>query len=307
MNPPLRFLVSLGGVLLALVGVAPSAPAEVVVAERSWSVGPPPADVPSERIRVPVNEAGWQIRHTNAGPLDVRLWTVTNPPITSLVYAVRGQIAYEQVEGEGYLELWNVFAPVREGLPEGRYFSRTLAESGELGKVRGTSGWRAFTLPFDRTGTSNAPTRLEINLHLAGPGVVRLGPLQLVGFPGSTGPGSAVASAGWWAPRTTGILGGIAGALFGTLGGVLGTLTRLGRARAFVLTTIRVSIGLGVALLLAGVFAITQRQPFHVWTTLLATGALLAGIFATNLRQTRRQFAAAELRRMTALDAAGGV
>ena len=89
-----------------------------------------------------------------------------------MLYAVSGEIKYENVSSDGYLEMWSVFPPAHSGLPEERYFSRTLGESGPSGKISGTSSWREFSLPFNRTGASNPPTRLELNIYLPGRGVV---------------------------------------------------------------------------------------------------------------------------------------
>ncbi len=292
--------------ILALLTMVPFLHAQRPSAERVWTPDRPRPDFPGEFLPDAGEGPAWQIRHTNSGPLEVRLWTVTNPSITNHFYAIRGRIAYDQVQGEGYLEMWNVFSPLREGLPEGRYFSRTKAESGELGSLRGTSGWRDFVLPFDRTGTSNGPIRLEVNLHLAGPGVVRLGPLRLMAFSGTPGPATAFGPRAWWTPRMTGILGGTAGAVLGILGGILGSLSARGRARSFVLTSTQWLMGLGVVLMVAGLLAVAQHQPPHVWTALLFTGLLVTGIFGTNYRSIRRQFAELELRRMTALDASSG-
>lgn len=278
---------------------------ERVLMQVDWNPATPREGQPGEVVREPDGRFVWRIQHTNAGPLEVRLWTGERPAITNLVYVVRGEVAYESVTGDGFLELWNVFPPTQAGLPEARYFSRTLAERGAMGLIRGTSGWREFELPFDRHGTSNAPTRLELNLHLAGPGTVRVGRVRLLEYPGLTSLGSAKTSGAWWSPRTTGWLGGVAGGVFGTLGGLLGTLAGLGRARSFVLGAVRACVGLGLLIVASGVVAIGARQPFYVWSTLLFTGALLASIFASNLKSLRARFDAGELRRMTALDAGG--
>jgi RNA polymerase sigma-70 factor (ECF subfamily) len=70
--------------------------------------------------------------------------------------------------------MWSYFPPIRPGVPEGQYFSRTLgaAGSGPMGQIAGTSSWRTYTLPFDRTGTSAPPSRLQFNIFLPGRGAV---------------------------------------------------------------------------------------------------------------------------------------
>jgi hypothetical protein len=120
-----------------------------------------------------------KIENTRDAPLGVFLFTIDNPPITAKGYALTGEIKYENVQGDGYLEMWNHFPPEK-------YFSRTLGPAGldPMSKITGTSNWRSFLLPFNRTGTTGAPARLEINILLPGRGVVFLGPMKLV-QPGS--------------------------------------------------------------------------------------------------------------------------
>jgi hypothetical protein len=113
-----------------------------------------------------------KIENTNDAPWQVNLLTIANPAIIAQRYALTGTIRYEGVQGDGYLEMWNCFAPEKPGLTETKYFSRTLGGNGPMGKISGTSGWRDFELPFDRTGAANPPKRLEVNLVLPGRGTV---------------------------------------------------------------------------------------------------------------------------------------
>lgn len=118
-----------------------------------------------------------KVENATDAPLQVSLLKIENPGIRSMHYAISGEIKYEGVQGSGYLEMWNVY-------PQGRFFSRTLGDpgSGPTAKISGTSGWREFLLPFDRTGSSNSPTALELNLFLPGRGTVFIGPLKLVQY-----------------------------------------------------------------------------------------------------------------------------
>jgi hypothetical protein len=84
--------------------------------------------------------------------MQATLLTITNPPISATVYAIIGKIKYESVEGDGFLEMWNYFPPAKPGSPGEKYFSRTLGDSGPMGKITGSSDWRVFKLPFDRAG-----------------------------------------------------------------------------------------------------------------------------------------------------------
>jgi hypothetical protein len=125
-----------------------------------------------------------KIENTNDAPLQLSLFKIEKPPIQSATYAVSGEIKYDNVQGTGYLEMQNFFLPSAPGLPEAPYFSRMLGEagSGPMGRISGTSSWRWFSLPFDRSGTTDSPTRLEINIFLPGRGTVYLAAPRLMQF-----------------------------------------------------------------------------------------------------------------------------
>src|SRR5207245_1908725 len=79
-------------------------------------------------------------------------------PVAGPGYVVAGQVRYEGVEGQGYLEMWTVF-------PDGqRFFSRTLAPRGPLAALPGESSWRRFELPCGLGGASQPPARAEVDL-----------------------------------------------------------------------------------------------------------------------------------------------
>ena len=159
-----------------------SAGADALLAEYDWSQLAAEGRLLSG---VPVKVDGrsvLKIENSNDFPLQLTLFKIEKPPITSMRYAVTGEIRYENVSGTGgYLEMWSFFPPLRAGLPEGQFFSRTLgaAGSGPMGQIIGTSGWRPFALPFDRTGTTKPPARLELKIFLPGRGVVFIGPPKL--------------------------------------------------------------------------------------------------------------------------------
>jgi len=232
--------------------------------------------------------AGLQLRA--AGPTSFHLVTIERPPITGPAYAVTGQVRYEGVEGQGYLEMWTVF-------PDGqRFFSRTLAPQGLLAALHGSSSWRRFELPFDLSSASQAPSRLEINLVLPGPGTVWLGPLHLSAAGGSA-PGL------WWSERAGMLVGTMLGSFLGVVGAIIGVLGGRGRARGLVLTLLVGMIAVGGGLVLVGAAAVASSQPRHVWYPLLAIGGVSAVIALVILPVMRRRFAADELRRIEALDA----
>lgn len=252
--------------------------------------------------RVPVDLDGrraLRLENTNPTPWTVNLARLPAPPLEPRPYALRGEIRYEGVAGDGFLELWNQFAPAEPGGMAARYFSRTLGLSGPMGRISGTSDWRPFEVPFDPTGAPGAPTELEFNLHLPGPGRVWIGPVTLVQYRGRL----AAAGSGWWPPQVTGGIGGAVGGTVGILAGIAGSLVSRGRARRFVMILFSVFIGLGIASLVGGVAAVVAGQPFHVTGTLFFIGVLLVAIIPTQLRVSSRRYAEWELRRMQAVDA----
>ncbi|MGZ4960948.1 MAG: hypothetical protein ACXWIU_15150 [Limisphaerales bacterium] len=239
-----------------------------------------------------------QIGSTDAG-LETGLLTITNPPITKKLYAITGQIKYENVSGDGYLEMWNYFPPEKAGMAERKFFSRTLAQYGEMKKIHGTSDWRDFILPFNSEGATGAPTRLEVNIVLPGKGNVYVGPLKLVVYEPSQL--SAIVRGGWndniW------IWIGIIGApLVGCFGALLGWLAKTGRARTFVIFGLRAIAVVGVLLIIAGFLALISRQPTAVWVPMLLFGLLLTSVFF-QLPTIQRRYEELELRRMNSIDA----
>jgi len=122
------------------------------------------------------------VRVTIDGSIALKMENVSNTPrltpilkldwpdISATKYTITGEVKYENVQGTGYLELWSHFAQA------GQYFTRTLdvPGSGPMAVISGSSGWRPFSLPFDRSGTTNAISKLEVNLYLPAKGVVYL-------------------------------------------------------------------------------------------------------------------------------------
>ena len=228
------------------------------------------------------------------GPATQQIAVVESPAIAGDHYAITGTVAYEGVEGEGYLEMWSQF-------PDGsRYFSRTLAPTGPLGRVSGSSAERSFALPFFLLPNSPRPVRLEVNVVLPAGGRVTVRGLRL-------GSGAAATSApgAWWSPETAGWIGGAAGGAVGTLGALIGTLCSLGRGRRLVLAGL-LALGVsGLALLAVGGVALALGQPYEVWYPLVLMGVLDPVLAFSLLPTARRRFEALELRRMQSLDARG--
>jgi hypothetical protein len=226
------------------------------------------------------------------GPGSTRIFSLDAPGVTGDSYAITGRVAYDDVAGDGYLEMWSDFA---EG---GRYFSRTLAASGPLAKLSGSSPERDFALPFFLTPDAPRPSRLEVNVVLPGAGHVVVSDLRFV--PDAS---AATVPGAWWSDRTGGLLGGAAGSAVGMLGALIGVLCSLGRGRRFVLAGL-LALGVsGLVLLAAGGLALAVRQPYGVWYPLVLLGGIDAVVAFSLLPTARRRYEELELRRMRALDA----
>ena len=234
-----------------------------------------------------------ELRATATGPTSFHLVTIDHPQIAGPRYVVSGEVRYQDVDGQGYLEMWTVF-------PDGqRYFSRTLAAQGPLAVLHGESSWRRFELPFDMSGTSQAPSRLEINLALPGRGAVWLGPMHLQRA--AAQPDAALG--GWWSARSGTLFGAMLGSLVGVVGAIIGVLGGRGKARRTVLALLVGMIAVGGCLVLVGAAAALSSQPRHVWYPLLVIGGASSLIGLVILPAMRRRFAADELRRIEAMDA----
>jgi hypothetical protein len=227
-----------------------------------------------------------------SGPGSQQVLVVEAPAVTGDSYAITGQVSYEGVAGDGYLEMWSVF-------PDGsRYFSRTLDVSGPLGKLSGTSPERAFALPFFLTPDGPRPARLEVNVVLPAAGRVVVSGLRFE--PDASAAGTKGA---WWSAQTGGWIGGVAGSVMGVIGAAIGTLASLGRGRRLVLAGL-VALGVsGLLLLTVGAVALALGQPYEVWYPLLLMGVIDSVVPFSLLPSVRRRFEELELRRMRSLDA----
>jgi hypothetical protein len=214
------------------------------------------------------------------------LVSVATPDLGRAGYEIAGQVRYANVEGRAYLEMWSIF-------PDGgRYFSRTLGESGPVAALAGTSDWRSFELPFSLDG-SPPPVRLEVSVVLPAAGSVTVGTLRLLRLDAARGESP---------DRLLGVLGGVAGTLIGVVGAILGWLVARRRARTAVLAIMTGLSALGILAIAAGVAAAIAGQPTSVVFVLLLFGVITASVFWVARRGARRAYADAELRRMRAMD-----
>jgi hypothetical protein len=237
-----------------------------------------------------------KVENHGAGAMSATVLNIVQPKITTDFYAITGEVRYDNVEGDGFLEMWSHFGETAA------YFSRTLGITGPMGKLTGSSDWRMFTLPFNAKGASSSPSKLVVNIYLPGNGSVFLRNLKLVQSTSFDGAATQT-GARWWSDQTVGIVGGVGGALIGCLAALIECLAARGKAQRFVLNAVRVLIGVGVASVLGGFAALALRQPHGVWYALLLLGVLVVVIFPFRLRRYQDRYRDIELRRMTSMDA----
>jgi hypothetical protein len=257
----------------------PAAAADEPVLEIDWSTTPPGSGT--------IVDGAAQV---TAGPEGgtFPLVSLAPPDLGTVGYAIKGQVRYTDVAGQGYLEMWST-------LVDGdRYFSRTLAADGAMAALTGSSGWRSFELPFFLQGAPS-PERLEINVVLPGEGTVAVGKLSLVRLEGAVG-------TGWTTDQLAGLLGGVLGATVGTIGALIGWLISRRRARALVLRAMTLLAGLGMVFVAAAAAVALSGGWSGITYVLLLTGIVMASVFGLGLPGARRAYADAELRRMRAMD-----
>jgi len=155
---------------LIVLNSARLAAADDILARYQWEGTPGAA---SGALLTEGKDQYLRITNTNSTCLRVQLLKIENPGISSQLYALSGEVRYQRVQGDGFLEMWNIFPPAKPGGAEAQYFSRTLSPSGEMGKITGSSDWRTFNLPFNAMGAASRPSRLEANLILPGAGPAR--------------------------------------------------------------------------------------------------------------------------------------
>jgi hypothetical protein len=161
------------------------------------------------------------------------------------------------------------------------------------GTIYGTN-WTLIKFAVVRDALVGSPTQLELHLVWEARGTIYVRPIRVFGVAGS-----------WWSSQQIGLIGGIGGSVIGCFGALLGWLARKGKARNFVLTTVRIFIGLGILLTIAGLVAVALKQPYAVWYALLLPGVILTLIFSLNLPSIQRRYDDLEIRRMASIDAMG--
>jgi hypothetical protein len=280
-----RTTVALALATLALLatGTGTVAVAQEPAATVDWASRPPlSGEVVGGNARVTADAAGGSFP----------LATIDAPELGSVGYTVRGQVRYTDVVGQGYLEMWSVFA---DG---SRYFSRTLANDGPMAALTGTADWRPFELPFSLDGAAG-PERLEVNLVLSGAGTVEVSPLELVRLDAQA---SGVGA--WLSDRSIGVAGALIGVAVGVFSAAIAWLVGQRRGRRFVLPAMTAAMAAGIGLVVISVVGWWTGQPPNVVLFALVAGFILAAVFGVSIPRTRRLYADAELRKMRAMDEA---
>ncbi len=235
-----------------------------------------------------------RVANDTGSPITLTVLTIEEPSVGDSAYAIQGQVRYENVQGKAYLETLNYFAGPAPS------FARTLASSGPMRDLEGSSPWRRFVLPMQiGPSAKKGPSKIEFNVVLPGKGTVELGPVQLVQSPNIA---QAMTTSAWWSEPTSGLVYGIGGSLMGLCGGVIGALAGMGRARRLILPMMRTSAALGGVVALFGLVALLSGQPFYIYFFALFFGIDICVIMLVLAPVVRRRFAESDLRRMESHD-----
>ncbi len=226
---------------------------------------------------------------------------LSDPGITSPVYALKGMVRYQDVEGTAHLQLDNDFGE------KGTFFSKTLAPAGPLGMLSGSSEWRAFILPFYanvgdqvRPGTTLTPEKLSFSLYLPGAGTVFIRDLGLYQY--ASGEDPLRIGGQWIGSRTLILLVAIGGGAIGLWGALVGALASRGKARGFAIGSATVLIVLGFVSLACGIAALATGQQYAVYYPLLLFGVIVIFAIGSLRRALPKRYEAFELKKMQALD-----
>jgi len=270
-------------VVLLATGTGTVAVAQEPAATVDWASTPPlSGEVVGGNARVTADASGGTFP----------LATIDAPDLGTVGYTIRGQVRYTDVAGQGYLEMWSVFA---DG---SRYFSRTLATEGPMAALTGTADWRPFELPFSLQGAAG-PERLEVNVVLPGAGTVEVSPLELVRLDGA-----ATGAGAWLSDRSIGVAGALIGVAVGVFSAAIAWLVGQRRGRRFVLPAMTAAMASGIGLVVISVVGWVSGQPPNVVLFVLVSGLIVATVFGVSIPRTRRLYADSELRKMRAMDEA---
>ena len=260
-----------------------------------------PVSLPAEELLSAVSLAEEPLTVTAVpGEQKQLLLELPDPGISSPVYALKGMVRYDDVQGDGFLQLDSHFGDA------GTFFTKSLAAAGPLGKLSGSSGWRPFVLPFFANSGDQAdsaaplPDKLTLSLVLPGAGTVSISDVGLYQY--ASGEDPLQAAGQWFGDRSAGLLGGIGGALIGLWGALIGVLSSRGKARHFVLGSAKALLLIGIASLGGGVAAIAAAQPYAVYFPLLLIGTILVAVTGKLRGTLSARYEQLELKRMQSMD-----
>lgn len=260
-----------------------------------------PMSLPAEELLSDVYFANEPITVT-AVPREQQqlLLELPDPGITLPVYALKGMVRYDDVQGEGFLQMDSQFGDA------GIFFTKSLATAGPLGKLSGSSDWRPFVLPFFANSGDQAdsaappPDKLTLSLVLPGAGTVSIRDVGLYQY--ASGEDPLQAAGQWFGDRSAGLLGGIGGVLIGLWGALIGVLSSRGKARHFVLGSANALLVIGIASLVGGVAAVATAQPYAVYYPLLLVGIILVVVFGKMRGNLSARYEQLELKKMQSMD-----
>ena len=228
------------------------------------------------------------------------LLTLPDPGISTPVYALKGMVRYDDVQGDGFLQLDSHFGDA------GTFFTKSLAIAGPLAKLSGSSDWRPFVLPFfansgdQSDSVAPAPEELTLSLVLPGAGTVSIRDVGLYQYVAGEDPLQATGQ--WFSNRNAGLLGGIGGALLGIWGALIGVLSSRGKARHFVLGSAKALFVIGIASVVGGVAAVATAQPYAVYYPLLLIGIILVFVFGKMRGNLSARYEQLEMKKMQSMD-----
>jgi len=241
-----------------------------------------------------------KIENTNDTPQDFLLLRISDASVIKKTYFLLCMAKREHVSFTNYSQTRELASrpsslSVRCYLPPA-----VLAGDGRMifAKINGSEviadPWTSLQFEVIRDSLEGLPTKLEVHLVMQMPGTIYIRPIRIYGVTGS-----------WWSPRQSGLIGGIGGSVIGCFGALIGLLASKGKARNFVLTSIKISIVVGILLMIAGLVALVCKQPYAVWYALLLPGVILTSVFSLNLSSLQRRYDELEIRRMTSVDTMG--
>jgi hypothetical protein len=282
--------------MAALLAVAGVTPAAEVVETVGWVAMEEAGNLIEGRVVQDGGPAYLRVGESEEGGGTFTVLRFGHPGISAPSYALTGQVRYQGVAGEGYLEMWNHFPG------DQAFFSRTLSPSGPLQALSGSSAWRPFLLPFTK-GDTEGPEKLVVNVVLPEGGQVDLRDLRLLQYPGGRAPALLGGPRdGWWGDRTGGRIGAVAGLSLGLLFPAIAFLLHAGWApRATRAVTLLLQLA-GDACLVIGLVALSTGQPYAVYYPLLLVGFLTALLSIVMLFRGRRLQALREVQRLEAMN-----